>query len=360
MSDNESAASSDSHTSSIKPSAGKAFAHATSFDAYFAAVVTPARTGNDVFSSLAPLEPEDYAKFVTRAIVPTPLDATPFFGVYAQSIDAGFSIMFYGYGSKLATLNAFARTVLAGRGPVLVSRCFAPRFDLKLFLGTLQRATSAAAPTVESALSALDSAPHPVFLLLHSLDKGPPKVRAAVMRLAAHKHTRVVASLDHIRASALFTQRELADWVWHDLTTLAPYDAELAHIDPLELRQSKDGSGGAAGAHARITESGATHVLASVTDRAKKLFAMMARRQLDSEDAEEGGNAEPDAGVGMEWDPLLDSARREFLAQNDAQLRSILGEFTDHGLVRVDGDSHWVPLRKDVLQRVLEKSGLRG
>ncbi|KAH7103406.1 origin recognition complex subunit 2 [Auriculariales sp. MPI-PUGE-AT-0066] len=363
MSDNESVASSASSRSSIHPSAGKAFAHASAFDAFFAATITPAKTGDAVFSSLTPLEPEEYQEYVKRAILPEPLDATPFYGAYATTIDAGFNIFFYGYGSKLSMLDKFARKVLCGRGPVVVSRCFSPSFDLKLFLSILQRATDAAAATIESALSSLDSAPRTIIFLMHSLDKAPPKVRAAALRLAAHPKAQVVASLDHVRASSLFTQRDLAGWAWHDLTTLAPYDTELAHIDPLALRQTRDGgSGTTANAGQRITESGAIHVLASVTPRAKQLFTFLARRQLDTEDGDDDSarrNAEPDSGIGIEWDALLSASRTNFIAINDVSLRALLVEFTDHGLVRVENDAYWIPLRKDVLTRVLDKAGLQ-
>ncbi|KZW01479.1 origin recognition complex subunit 2 [Exidia glandulosa HHB12029] len=343
----------------IQPRGGyksKAFAQPTSFDAYLTATATAVKTSNAVFSSLEPLTPDDYTQLVKRAQHPKPLDATPFFPLYAQTLDAGFNIFFYGYGSKLTTLDTIARAVLSKRGPVLVSRCFAPDFTFKDFLATLQRGTSASALTLESIIAALDEVPHPLFLLMHSLDKAPPKVRSATLRLATHARVQVVASLDHIRASALFSQRDLAGWVWHDLTTLAPYDAELAHIDPLALKQQKDSAaadGDANGGTVAITEIGATHVLASVTARAKRLFALLSRRQLETAE----GAAQPSAEHGMEHDALLHAARADFIATSDTALRALLGEFTDHGLIISKDEVLWVPLRNDVLQRVLDKLG---
>ncbi|EJD50650.1 origin recognition complex subunit 2 [Auricularia subglabra TFB-10046 SS5] len=333
-----------------------AFAQPTSFDAYLTATATPAKTSNAVFSSLEPLSPDEYANLVQRARVAKPLDAVPFFPLYANSVDAGFNVFFYGYGSKLATLDKFARAVLARRGPVVVSRCFDPNFTLKIFLATLARATDAAAHTLEAVISALPRLPHaPLILLLHSLDKAPPKVRHATLRLATEENVQVIASLDHIRAPVLFTQRELSGWVWHDLTTLAPYDSELAHIDPLALRQHKDsGAAGAAAGQAipTITETGAAHVLASVTARAKRVLKLLATNQLEAD-----ASTEPSAQGGMEYDGLLHACRADFIASNDTALRALLGEFTDHGLVRIENDILWIPLRKDVLQRVIDKMG---
>lgn len=329
-----------------------AFTQPTSFDAYIVATTTPARTSNAVFSSLEALTPDEYARLVQRAQHPKSLDPAPFYPMYARTVDAGFNVFFYGYGSKLAALDAFARTMLSRRGPIVVSRCFAPSFAIRDFLGTLQRATSATAPTLEAVTTALDTLQRTLFLVMHSLDKAPPKVRSATLRLAALPGVCVCASLDHIRSPALFGQRDLAGWVWHDLTTLAPYNVELAHIDPLALRQQPAGAASTEGTSTRaaITETGAAHVLASVTVRAKRLFALIATRQLDGDDVPPG----PEHGI--EHDALLTAARTDFIASSDTALRALLGEFTDHGLILTENDMLWIPMRKDVLQRVLDKT----
>ncbi|KAI9509235.1 hypothetical protein F5148DRAFT_1188728, partial [Russula earlei] len=46
---------------------------------------------------------------------------------------------------------------------------------------------------------------------------------------------RIAVSVDHMNAALQWTSTELlaGRWLWHDLSTLAPYDAELAGTEPI-------------------------------------------------------------------------------------------------------------------------------
>ncbi len=79
------------------------------------------------------------------------------------------------------------------------------------------------------------------------------------------------------------------------MTTLAPYDFELAYADRSSIsgahgggpRKQRDVGGSGAPNPANMSETAAVHVLASVTQKAKKLFVLMAQKQLDA--VEEAG-----------------------------------------------------------------------
>lgn len=118
-----------------------------------------------------------------------------------------------------------------------------------------------------------------------------------------------------------------------------------------------------------MTETAARHVLAAVTQRARKLFVLMGRRQLDAlADAggSGGGMADPTtpaeaAEVAVPYDTLFNLARDHFVATNDTALRALLGEFRDHGLVVTvgtgvmgSGEMLWIPLRKERLTKLLD------
>jgi len=124
------------------------------------------------------------------------------------------------------------------------------------------------------------------------------------------------------------------------------------------------GVGVGAGGGGQMTETAAVHVLAAVTQRARKLFVLMGRRQLEA--LADAGNVEPtnlaDSGeVAIAYDVLFNLARDNFIATNDTALRALLGEFRDHRLVVTigtgamgTGETLWIPLRKERLKKLLD------
>lgn len=143
-------------------------------------------------------------------------------------------------------------------------------------------------------------------------------------------------------------------WLWHETTTFEPYEIELSFRDLSILPRSKGaGTGGAGGGvhgggdglggegGVMINETAAKQVLASVTQKAKRLFDLLGRAQLssssgDGDDGGDGGNDndnEKRAASGMAYELLALRAREEFLATSEGALRALLTEFRDHGLV---------------------------
>ena len=235
-----------------------------------------------------------------------------------------------------------------------------------------------------------------LVLVIHNIDAPAlraPKVRGLLSALAAQPGVQLAASVDHINAAQLWTSTELLAqrWLWHDLTTLSAYDVELAGADPASLRGAPTASASASAAAAgtlmraggrpaegmggggqMMTETAARHVLAAVTQRARKLFVLMGQRQLDAlADAggSGGGVADPTtpaeaAEVAVPYDTLFNLARDHFVATNDTALRALLGEFRDHGLVVTvgtgvmgSGEMLWIPLRKERLTKLLDGLG---
>ena len=130
------------------------------------------------------------------------------------------------------------------------------------------------------------------------------------------------------------------------------------------------GMGGGGGGVKMMTETAARHVLAAVTQRARTLFILMGRRQLDALADNAGGGGvgivEPTTPaeaveVAVPYDTLFNLARDNFVATNDTALRALLGEFRDHGLVVTvgtgvmgSGEMLWIPLRKERLTKLLD------
>ncbi|KAJ7286931.1 origin recognition complex, subunit 2 [Mycena rebaudengoi] len=203
--------------------------------------------------------------------------------------------------------------------------------------------------------------PH-LYLVIHNIDYllvRTPKARSCLLLLALHPHIHLISSVDHINAPLLWSTSEASArkdagalaagkapprgfaWLWHDLTTLAPYDAELAFAD----RTHRDAAAGTA----------AQHILASVTERARKLFLT----SLEAQDPAVGDLRQ----FAIPYDVLFPLARDNFIATNDTAMRSVLGEFRDHGLVVAaqgssGGEVLWIPLRKERLSAVVKSLGV--
>ena len=383
----------------------------TAFDAYFLHASRPSRTSSNVFSQLVqPLSPDEFATSLPRSFYTLPFsDAStqllehshrPHIPRYLLELVSGFNLLFYGFGSKRRVLNELARACATrAHAHVLVLNAFHPSFSTRDILTALTQLPGS--PDSIDSVSEFLSAAHThrrrrrrLILIVHNIDapalRPAPnnKTRALLASLASLDGVQLAASLDHIAAPLLWTSTEMLArrWLWHDLTTLAPYDVELAGADPASLRAAPTAGarGGAAGlgevtgAHAaaavgtsvggaaagQMTETAAVHVLAAVTQRARKLFVLMGRRQLDA--LADAGIAEPtnaaDSGeVAIAYDVLFNLARDNFIATNDTALRALLGEFRDHRLVVTigtgamgTGETLWIPLRKERLKKLLD------
>ncbi|OAX40974.1 origin recognition complex subunit 2 [Rhizopogon vinicolor AM-OR11-026] len=383
-------------TSIFKDSDGLIDSYKPSFDAYFTHASSRTRTSTNVFSQrVLPLSPEEHKSALVRASAHAYTLQVPFdnssFKRWARELDEGFNLLFYGLGSKRSILNDFAKHV-SKRGHVTVVNAFHPSVTVRDMLVSIARvpgvqSTSSAAPTLEHIAEhfADSDSPH-LFLIVHSLDHSP-KLARAISSLALSPHIHIVASIDRFNAPLLFSASQLAarkgsffssdramtnigySWLWHDLTTLAPYTSELAFADPTSIS-------GASSSRARVdvnnpisgplTETAAMHVLAAVTAKAKKLFSLLAAKQLENAESSDAAeintahNPNDQQHLGLTYDVLFTLARDAFIATNDTALRALLGEFRDHGLVvsasqpgTSGSEVLWIPLRKERLSKLV-------
>lgn len=360
---------------------------------------------------------------------------------FRWELDEGFNLLFYGCGSKRVFLNAFAGWLAEEGAHVVVANGFQPSFAFRDLLGAIERVPGVLGDEGESSAGGLDAQvqrihtffsqprhspstasssredpeelPH-VYIIVHNIEGAAfraPKHRSALALLALAPRIHLCASFDHVvgaplrwSLSDIFARKPdpaasptPADeqrpprgpsrkrgfaWLWHDLTTLAPYDFELAYADPTVLtgasalrgaRAPAASSAAAAGPGASgagrgaMTETAARHILASVTQKAKKLFVLLGAKQLEVMDASQPSQDTAAASAGevvevegaYDYDRLFAAARDNFVAQNDTALRALLGEFRDHGLVVARpapggaGEALWIPLRRDALFKVV-------
>jgi origin recognition complex subunit 2 len=394
----------------------------TSFDAYFTQNASvPKTSSNNFISLLPPLSSDEFNSAISssqyiRTNPPVwPQDMSLIFTRFFRELEGGFNLLCYGYGSKRKILNRFAREKLSSNGHVVIVNAFSPSFALKDILLSIERnisgVTSSALPPgagiegqaqrIHDYISSGDSPP--LYLVVHSIDIAAlrtARARSILVSLVQCPHIHLIASVDHILSPLLWSTSDANSvfrWLWHDLTTLEPYDVELAHADRSSISGAHSGKGGAAGAGIGTTEAGAgaaavmtetaaQHILASVTEKAKKLFRLLAEKQLERMDlaintttSDETGNSAgthartDDSSLNpnnarahaIPYDALFAFARDQFIATNETAFRALLGEFRDHGLVlggsagggeagATGGEVLWIPVRKERLNRILK------
>lgn len=387
---------------------GGSFVQQTAFDAYFLQATKSSKTSANVFTNLVPpLTLDEY----TAAIRPIPVQYGGHtarnivggreFAQYLREMDSGFNLLFYGLGSKLEALHRFARDACAKHGHVVVVNAFRPDFTLKDLLATIERVpgvleqklrssgVDGQAQRIRDFFSASDILP--LYLIIHNIDAPAMrtvKARSCLSLVALAPRIHLAASIDHINAPLLFSTGESAArkqegaaegdvpvrgyaWLWHDLTTLAPYDTELMFTDRSSISGAsasasirgggQHDAGGGAGSAATMSETAAQHVLASVTQKAKKLFVMMATKQLEAMEEAGTAAAADTQRFSIGYDVLFNLARDNFIATTDGALRSLLGEFRDHGLVLsaiTSGaggrEALWIPVRKERMVKLLQ------
>ncbi|KAF8881778.1 origin recognition complex subunit 2 [Infundibulicybe gibba] len=375
----------------------------TDFDAYFTQSASRSQTSSNVFSALVPpLSAEEYSEAI-RSISTGPKPIQPrssssscasLFRQLLLEMFEGFNLLLYGFGSKRRLLNQFASEHCTRAGFVVVANGFQPSFTLKDLLSSIEKVpgitdSELSSTTIENQVKriyeffSLPNQTSHLFIIIHNIDAPAfraPKSKLAIASLALSSRIHIAASIDHINAPLLWSSSEQSTrkpgsykvgdthargfaWLWHDLTTLAPYDFELAWVDRSSLTDAHGGStrkktdGMAAQNATAMSETAALHILASVTQKAQKLFVLMGTRQLQS--ADDVGSATDMQQHAIAYDTLFNAARDNFIATNDTALRSLLGEFRDHGLVIAapagggGGEVLWIPLHKEKLTRLL-------
>lgn len=383
------------------------FTAQTAFDAYFLHASKASKTSSSVFSQIVePLTADEYAAAIALTPYPSPVPDFPaslhslhrrHFARFLLQLEEGFSLAFYGLGSKRNALNAFATQTCRRRGHAIVVNGYQPSFNIKDMISSIEQVPGITSLPLSShnlesqahrIRSFFSTSSRPLFLIIHSFDAPAfrtPKARACLSLLLSCPRIRLAVSVDHLNFPLLWSSSEALTrkqsslqsggrghaWLWHDLTTLAPYDTELSFADRTSIRGATSSSmsarlqfapSGDRGADGAVmTETAAQHILASVTQKAQKLFALIAQHQLEAMDDAGDTVAAHAEELAMAYDRVFNMARDNFVATNDTALRSLLGEFKDHGLVVIAGASTlgssetlWIPLRKERLSRLLE------
>ncbi|KAJ2778351.1 Origin recognition complex subunit 2 [Coemansia javaensis] len=274
-------------------------------------------------------------------------------------MECGFSIVFYGFGSKRRLLNGLAER-LAEDAPVAIINGYFPALNLKQSLEKIASEILGLADTTGSPadLAALihgyigtaACGVETMYIVVHNIDgQCLRKHQATLAVLASSPHIRLLASIDHIEAPLLWDSSTATrfNWAWHDLTTFEPYAVETSYEN--FAADTRD-----------VGPRGVLHVLASLTENAKGIFRVLAEYQI-AESVMEDGAAPRRAGATpeMPFSSYFAACRDQFLVSSEMTFRSQLTEFRDHQVIQsrhaADGSELvTIPLDAATLGTILE------
>ncbi|KAJ2805536.1 Origin recognition complex subunit 2, partial [Coemansia helicoidea] len=273
----------------------------------------------------------------------------------------GFSVLFYGFGSKRRLVNSFA-TQLAESAPVAIVNGYFPALNLKQSLEKIAAEILGLGDTTGSAadLAALirgyfetDSrAVDAMYVVVHNIDGACLRKHQAVLAvLASSPRIRFVATIDHIEAPLIWDTSTAThfNWAWHDLTTFEPYTVETSYENfGTEIKD--------------IGPRGVLHVLASLTENAKGIFRVLAEYQIAEAAMDDAPAAQRKPGAAtpeMPFAGYFAACRDQFLVSSEMTFRSQLTEFRDHRVIQsrhaADGtELVFIPLDAATLGTILE------
>lgn len=308
------------------------------------------------------------------------------FPQWCFELSQGFSLNFYGVGSKLDILNQFILDYIADwlanmypdddvNTKYLVINGFNPKVKLKdvitsitdVFRDHYPQETALKFPkyvteTVPFLIRLIERyRTQPVqrpsiVILIHNIDgEGlrDDKDQRLLSELAALPEVYLLLSTHTVNAALLWDSARAKNfnWVWHDLTTYDPYTVESSFKDVLALGHSKNHGGG----------TGSKFVLKSLLPNARNLYKVTLEMQLEvvlNHNVKGKSGLKGSLRLLMLFDDVYQRCLAAMVVLSTMQFRNLLKEFIDHKMLKlvVDklGDERlYVPFSVLEMERLL-------
>ena len=262
---------------------------------------------------------------------------------------AGFSLLFYGYGSKYELLKSILKECSVGFPAVLIdglSTRITYKSILMNVLATARDCKTLHLPKMneEELLAEIkEEAKHQRIFVMVSNIEGPslrsPNVQRGLSELSQIEKLHFGASIDHVNAPLVWDlqMKDRFSWVWHHVPTFKPYvrEVNMSSLPSLFLGRKE-----------ACTQESAAVVLSSLSNNAREVFRCIADAQLDAENA----------SGGITFQTLFNVCKERFLASNENILKAFLTEFKDHDILQTKRDGSTTA---DVLHIPLDDNSLR-
>lgn len=352
------------------------------------------KTSNNTLSSLSLLSHDEYFTQFKNHVDPHEPERAFLqdlhirsFGQWRFELAEDFNICLYGWGSKRHLINKFAEWLYA-QSPanpphIIIVNGYVPNVNARTILTTVATtlmgedtpAKLGAQPTevLDIILRHLSESPpsQTLIVIIHSLDAYPLRrgaTQSLLARLASHPSISLLTSCDTPNFPLLWDNslREQYNFLFHDCTTFAPYEAEISVVDDVHELLGRSGRrvGG---------KDGVGFVLKSLPENARNLYRVLISEQLtamddgvgiqgtgdqdgDEEDAHKSAEG---SDLGVEYKYLYQKAVEEFICSSEMNFRTLLKEFHDHQMITSKKDVLGtellsVPFRREELELILE------
>ncbi|CAI4037300.1 hypothetical protein SMKI_02G1700 [Saccharomyces mikatae IFO 1815] len=195
-----------------------------------------------------------------------------------------------------------------------------------------------------------------LILVVHNLDG--PSIRKNTFQtmlsyLSVIRQIAIVASTDHIYAPLLWDNMKAQNFnfVFHDISNYEPSTVESTFQDVMKMGKSDTSSGA----------EGAKYVLQSLTINSKKMYKLLIETQMQNMD-NLAANTGPKRGTqrtGVELKLFNHLCAADFIASNEIALRSMLREFIEHKMANITKNNSgmeiiWVPYTYAELDKLLK------
>ncbi|EJD74066.1 origin recognition complex subunit 2 family protein, variant [Loa loa] len=261
-----------------------------------------------------------------RAVVRECTNAERLFPRWLTYLAAGFNLIIFGLGSKRKLVQSFCEKqlqdytyiVVDGFQPTvnshIIFQCLEKNLSLKVVIMSKNQLEYANAVG-----RAIDNRNEDVVLVLHNIDG--PGLRTtleqwALAEFAKAKHTHIIATVDHVNKSLLWTQKLLNafNFLFINVNTMQAYKAEVFAGYSKLLGLNPKGSG------YTHTFASLDVVWMSLTNNSRSLLQLITNHYYRKKKA-------------VEFFELFRLARNDFLVSTDAVLRQHLNEYNDHHLI---------------------------
>ena len=260
-------------------------------------------------------------------------------------LKSGFNLLCFGYGSKKALIQEFAKTWLTD-GPVVVVNGYFPGMVAKQVLTTITndilqvgdkfRDTNTHLNFISQVLQSESCFVKDIYIIIHNIDGRQlrkPQTQELFGLLASIPSVHLIASIDHLMAPLMWDFHMLANfqWLWRDVTTYLPYTVEASYDVPI------------VGGETETRSRGIQYVLQSLTPNHRDILIVLAQKQLGDS-----------SSVGLSFQEYLSLCQDSMLAASDTAFRTHLTEMLDHELVqtkRIQGKERYIiPYSNDVIR----------
>lgn len=331
----------------------------TYFEAHKGAVATT----NLTLASLSICSPEKLSEAIAQFHDPTQANQEKQVELFRHRhndieyiLDAGHSILVYGFGSKRVVLDDFAAHLSLTRDVILIHG-FNPTTSLRIALTQLASdlLSLKAFPKrslldyVDAIRDKMEMKKSVISVVVHNIDG--PALRSADSQLALSKLASVegiqfVASVDHVNTPLLWDAPMYTSfsWMWVRCQTFRSYSTETFFSSKPLLR---------GGTERRV--EGAIALLNSLTKNACSVFRELALRQMQGEEGLSSSR--------ITFNELFKAVKEVFLLSDAGALRNILTELKTHDLLQTRrcadaAEQLWIPLQDAQLEAVLTGIGL--